>query len=301
MSTDKTTTSVVDSCACCGIAGVDDIKLNICDGGCDLVKYCSDDCQTNHREEHEEECKKRKVELHDKRLFTQPDISFLGECPICCLPLSIDERKSTLMGCCCKIICKGCCYANQKREIEQRLKHRCAFCREPAPKSQEESDKRTRKRIKKNDPVAMTDVGKKHYGEGDYGKAFGYYKKAAELDHANGHACLGNLYYHGLGVEKDMKKAIHHLEQAAIGGHPNARGLLASHEIKNGRMERAVKHLNIAANLGHDPSLKLIKELFVEGIVIKEGYAAALRGYQAAVNETKSAEREIGEAFYTGN
>lgn len=27
-------------------------------------------------------------------------------------------------------------------------------------------------------------------------------------------------------------------------------------------------------------------------------YAAALRGYQAAVNETKSAEKEEGEAFY---
>ena len=34
-------------CANCGIAQVDDIKLKICDGGCDLVKYCSDRCQGN--------------------------------------------------------------------------------------------------------------------------------------------------------------------------------------------------------------------------------------------------------------
>ena len=66
---------VDEVCACCGIAAVDDIKLKDCDGGCDLVKYCGDGCQENHREQHEEECNKRKAELHDKELFTQPDIT----------------------------------------------------------------------------------------------------------------------------------------------------------------------------------------------------------------------------------
>jgi TPR repeat protein len=187
------------------------------------------------------------------------------------------------------------------REIEARLERRCVYCREPLSKSEEEYDKQVMKRIKKNDPVAMTDMGKKHYGEGDYVKAVEYFTKAAELDHANGHACLATLYFDGKGVEKDMKKAIHHSEQAAIGGHHGSRYLLASHEIENGSMEKAVKHLNIAANLGDEESLKFIKELFMKGLVIKEGYAAALRGYQAAVNETKSAEREIGEAFYASN
>jgi len=31
------------------------------------------------------------------------------------------------------------------------------------------------------------------------------------------------MYYEGQGVEKDKKKDVYHLEQAAIGGHPNAR------------------------------------------------------------------------------
>ena len=35
--------------------------------------------------------------------------------------------------------------------------------------------------------------------------------------------------------------------------------------------------------------------LFVQGVASKEEYAAALRGYQAAVNETKSAERDKAE------
>src|SRR6056300_1232266 len=124
MSTDdKTTTSVKgegldEVCASCGIAAVDDVTLKKCDDGCDLVKYCSDECQENHREQHDEECKKRKEELHDKKIFTQPDSSFMGECPICCLPLPLHPSKSILMSCCCKLICNGCNYANRKHEDE---------------------------------------------------------------------------------------------------------------------------------------------------------------------------------------
>jgi hypothetical protein len=309
MSTDDKTSTSVDIraslkeeglnevCACCGIAGVDDIKLKMCDGGCDLVKYCGDDCQTNHREEHEEECKKRKTELHDKQLFTQPDISHLGECSICCLPLSLDERKSTFMACCSKTICNGCRFANQKREKEAGLEHRCVYCREPLPKSKEEGIKRIMERIKKNDPVAMTEMGKEHAAERDFGKALEYWTKAAELGDVDAHASLGGLYCEGGGVEKDVKKAVHHWEQAAIGGNPNARGFLACYEEANDRLDRAAKHLIIAANLGCDISLQWIKELFVKGILSKDEYACALRGHQAAVDATKSAEREIVEAF----
>jgi TPR repeat protein len=45
----------------------------------------------------------------------------------------------------------------------------------------------------------------------------------------------------GNGVEKDEKKELHHLEEAAIAGHPVARHNLGCYEGMNGRMERAVK------------------------------------------------------------
>ena len=99
------------------------------------MKYCSVACQKNHREQHDQECKTRLTELRDKDLFTQPDVSHFGECPICFLPLSPDGKKTTLMVCCSKFICDGCNYANQRREIEAGLYPRCAFCREPMPKS----------------------------------------------------------------------------------------------------------------------------------------------------------------------
>jgi hypothetical protein len=142
-------------CASCGQAEIDDIKLKKCNGGCDLVKYCRDVCQENHRKQHEEECKKRRAELRDRDLFRKSEGSYLGECPICCLPLPLDENKSTMMPCCSKNICRGCEYANQMRENEEGLEHKCAYCREPVPDSREKAEKYMMKRVKKNDPNAM--------------------------------------------------------------------------------------------------------------------------------------------------
>ena len=247
----KSSDDGVMCCASCGAAAVDDVKLKDCDGGCDLVKYCSDACQENHREQHSGECKKRLAELRDRDLFTMPGESHRGDCPICCLPIPIDERKATFMGCCSNRICNGCNVANHKREDEAGLEQRCAFCREPAPESTEAAKKLCMKRIKENnDPAAMSQMGRDFYHEGDYDTALKYFTKAAELGDADSHFVLSFMYDEGQGVEKDMEKEIYYLEKAAIGGHPEGRNNLGYIEVKNGRLERARKHFIIAANLG---------------------------------------------------
>jgi tetratricopeptide (TPR) repeat protein len=283
-------------CAACGKAEVDDIKLRRCTA-CKLVKYCSVDCQKNHRPKHKKECKKRAAELRDDKLFTKPDESHLGECPICCLPLSNDPDKSTMNSCCCKAICDGCGYANMKRELEEGLEPRCAFCREPVPKTKEEIAKNLMERAKANDPVAIYEMGKKHYNKGDYDGAFEYYTKAAGLGEVGAHYNLSFMYRGGEGVAKDMKKEIYHLEEAAIGGHPEARFNLGYYENENGRYERAMKHFIIAANQGDADSLDYVKKYFSVGLVSKEDYAAALRGHQAAVDATKSEQRDAADEF----
>ena len=288
-------------CASCGQAEIDDMKLKNCDGGCDLVKYCSDNgCQEKHREQHEEECKSRAAELRDRDLFTQPDISCYGECPICCLPLSIDPSKSSLMSCCSKMICNGCSYANKKREYEAGLEQRCAFCREPLAISQEEHNKKRMERIKKNCTVAMVQMGKMRRNEGDYKYAFRYFTNAAALGDASAHFELAVMYENGQGVKKDTKKEIYHLEEAAIASDPSARHNLGVREWENGRFEIAKKHFIIAANLGLHDSLDNLKHIYAIGHASKEEYANALRAYQAAVEATKSPEREEAEVIRNG-
>jgi tetratricopeptide (TPR) repeat protein len=231
-------------------------------------------------------------------LFTLTNSSYLGDCPICFLPLPLDMSKSGLMGCCSQLICLGCDYSNKMQEIKEDKEHKCPFCREPLVKSDKEEHKRLMKRVKKNDRVAIREEGKRRRNEGDYKTALRYLTKAAGLGDAAAHFELAFLYHNGRGVVKDEKKEVYHSEKAAIGGHPKARHNLGIEEANNGRFGRAVKHFIIAAYLGDDKSLKVIKDLYAEGHASKEDYAVALYAYQAAVDATKSKEREDGEAFY---
>mmetsp|Transcript_26559 Transcript_26559/g.38891 ORF Transcript_26559/g.38891 Transcript_26559/m.38891 type:complete len:306 (-) Transcript_26559:68-985(-) len=292
-STDKIQAEAV-CCDSCGIAEVDDIELKNCDD-CDLVRYCSDKCQQEHRPYHKTMCKERAAKLRDEKLFRQPESTHFGDCPICFLPLSLQPFTSSVMGCCSKIICQACVYADRKREIEARLVPACPFCRHPVPKSDEEFDKINFKRIAANDPVALREVGQNRRKEGDHEVAYEYYTKAAELGDAEAHYCLAASYEEGKCVEKDEEKVIYHLEEAAIAGHPDARFMLVSHELGSGRVGRAVKHLIIAANLGHEKSMQGLKECYKDRLISKEDFAAALRANYAAVHATKSPQREAAD------
>ena len=291
MRTDEDDTYTMMCCASCGVAGGDDIKLKKCTA-CHLVKYCSVKCQRDHRPKHKRECKKRAAELRDELLFKQPESSCFGDCPICCLPLPVDPKKTVLFSCCSKRICGGCDYANQMRELEGKLQQKCPFCRKALPDTDEVIIEQYMKRIEANDPFAMGQMGIKRCDEGDYKMAFEYWSKAAALGDAVAHYQLSCLYHVGQGVEKDEKKQLHHLEEAAIGGDPMARHNLGCVEEEYGWMDRAVKHFIIASKLGHDESLKKVKNLYNDGYASKEDFAAALRGHQAAVDATKSPERE---------
>jgi hypothetical protein len=293
METKKTEEAEV-CCASCGITELDDIKLEECNGGCDLVKYCSDKCQGNHREQHEEDCKQRKAELHDRELFEQPDESYVGECPVCFLPLSLDLQKSSFHSCCCKISCLGCDYANFKSSG----KDNCPFCREPVLIGEEENNKRVMERVKANDPNALTQMGIRRHVEGDYETAFEYFREAAELGDADAHCNLGNSYHQGQEVFKNEEKAVYHWENAAIGGHPDARHNLGCKEENKGNFERATKHLIIAAKLGLEVSMKVHWKYCSVGNITKEDLDATLRAHKAAIDATKSQQRDAAEAEF---
>ena len=293
---DKSPTDAVNNltlCGSCGIPAVSYANWTRCDcveGWCCKARYCSDECKNRHSDVH-------KKELRDKRLFSQPERNQMGECPICCLPLSHSLDRSVMMGCCSKLICDGCSYANKKRENELRLKPRCLFCREPIPNSDEEILKNAVERAKMNDPVAMFAMGKIRHHEGDYETAFDYLTKAAGLGVGGAHHALSGMYFKGQGVEKDMTMSIYHAEEAAMLGDPTSRYSLGFYDVRTFKYDRAKKHFIIAAKLGYHDSLKELKKLYADGHATKEDYASALRAYQAAVDATKSPERELANSL----
>ena len=289
-------TGAVDKCCCasCGTSELDDgVKLKPCHR-CDLVKYCSDACQRNHRPKHKKACKKRAAELRDEILFRQPEYTHMGDCPICSVPLPVNDT-SGLYSCCCKRVCYGCDYTNELRQWEQNLERTCPFCRHVMPSTQEEADEQLMKRVAANDPVAFRKMGIGCFGREKYDAAFKYFTRAADLGDADSHYALSIMYLNGQYVEKDESKELHHAEEAAIRGHPAARHNLGVNEVMNGRVERAVKHLIIAANLGWDESMKALKVCYKDGDISKEDFAAALRAHHAAVAATKSPQRAAAE------
>ena len=103
----------------------------------------------------------------------------------------------------------------------------CAFCRTPPVTSNEESIKRIKKRVESDDVSAICDLGG-YYSRGLYGLPRD--QAGVELDHAGSYHNIGNSYLDGMGVERDMEKAQHYWELAAIGGNIRSRHNLGVNE-----------------------------------------------------------------------
>ena len=82
-----------------------------------------------------------------------------------------------------------------------------------------------------------------------------------------------------------------------MGGVVEARYNLGMYEACAGNMNRAVKHHMIAAGVGHNDSLELIKQMFMNEDATKDDYTKALRSYQANLVEIKSAQRNEAAAY----
>lgn len=133
--------------------------------------------------------------------------------------------------------------------------------------------------------------------EKDATKAAELYERAAELGVKEAHDKLGVMYDVGIDVgeetelEKDMDKAIRHYEAAAMCGHVRSRYNLGSMEYDSRNYDLALQHWMISAKLGHEKALNNVKTFFMGGEASKADYAEALRGYQSAIEEMSSPDR----------
>ena len=216
-----------------------------------------------------------------------------ADCPICQLPLPLDSKQSSFQVCCMKKVCNGCILAAVKRGMIS-----CPFCRTPSTFKVEEALARVEKRVAKGDPVAIFHLGVQYNGVGDLvlkkdmARAIELYERAAELGVKEAHFNLGVLYQGGKEVEKDMDKAIRHYEAEAMSGGVYARFNLGNMEYRAGNYIIALQHWMISAKLGREKSLNKVKQMFINGLANKADYAAALRGYQSAIEEMSSPDRD---------
>ena len=89
-----------------------------------------------------------------------------------------------------------------------------------------------------------------------------------------------------------MKRAVQFWTKAAMQGDVLARNNLGAIENRFGFSDRALKHLLISAKMGFEVSVDLIKTMMLEGNATKEQYNQALKGYQDAVEEMNSHDRD---------
>ena len=297
----------ISICANCGNEGT---NMNTCNK-CKAATYCNASCKKKHRKQHKKKCemrvaelheeelqrKKRTDELHDINLFKQPPPP--EDCPICMLPIPSLESGSKYNSCCGKRICSGCIIACAIRDKNE---HKCPFCRTPAPRTDKEIIKRTNKRVELWDAASIYTLGCHYYHTAnglphDYDKALELWHQAVKFGHARAYFNIGQTYINGDDVERDMKKAIHYCELAAMGGEIISRHHLGVFEMCDGNMDRALKHFLLATGGGSKKSLSIIQEMFKAGHATKEDYTQALREYQAYLGEVKSAQRSAAAAY----
>ena len=333
MSLKESTSAVTDEdmlrCASCGKSedakGIG--KLKTCTA-CKSVKYCSVDCQRNHRKVHKKECKRIEKEVlegkqydlskvattldnandgEDDDLFNPPP---KDECPLCFLSLPIEAvaELTTYLTCCGKRICRGCHlkdmavwnWTNAKRKIkdppEQPLEATCAFCREKVSRVSDKSIlQRIEERIALNDHEAICQLAG-FYSKGqhglpkDKGKEVELNLRAVELGSVS--ACWNLACWFR---ERDHFKYMHFIKLGTKRGHVVSRHRLGYLEHERGNDNRAVRHWMISAAAGDADSLENIGRAYRNKLVTKDQYEEAIRSHQKAKEEMSSFERDMAK------
>ena len=95
-SKEEAKTDICSANANCGVAEVDEVKLEEEECSCNLLRSCSDKRRGEQQEKDEEECQKQVAKIQADDLFRQPDGSHRGECPLCFLPMPLDPQNLDL-------------------------------------------------------------------------------------------------------------------------------------------------------------------------------------------------------------
>ncbi|KAL7495514.1 hypothetical protein ACHAWT_005931 [Skeletonema menzelii] len=259
----------------------------------------------------------------DRPLSILQPIESRAECPICMLPLPLEEQQSIFESCCGKIVCRGCTVASKRAAIDKSVlenitrshpnmnaeliefqlianKHTpCAFCRTERPLNPSETVKRLQVRIDRfNDPIAMNQLGD-YLIDGigglkqDKKKAMALYKRSYDLGSPEAADRLS--YYNAA----NPKLKSQYLKEGAKRGNINSCVELGANYRDYGIDEEYAKSLMMtAAKAGDEEAMRIVWIYFRSGYLTKGELEATLKAKQAASIEVKSENREFAKRFH---
>ena len=235
------------------------------------------------------------------------------ECPVCFVPLPLDDKESTYCLCCGKSICTACTMEtlrainviNVKRAKEKLppLANSCSFCRSTRTST---TESQFEERVRKGDDEAAISLALK-YRDGDAdmnipkdeAKTLELFHYAADnLGSLAAMSKLGTLYSDGEhGAPKDRMKGRKYLEDAVKMGDVCARNTLACVEAESGNIKLAIRHWKLAAAAGDTVSTENLWKCFYKGALEKAELEETLRAYKEGYDSMSSEERERCKLF----
>jgi len=237
------------------------------------------------------------AELRQEALFKESPPE--EDCPICNIRFPMKNETCTL-ACCGKSMCIGCMVQNMDE---------CPFCEEDLQQFNSDTEgiiSRLLDRIHHSsddqDKMQALNMLASSYDTGesdltqDSKMAHQLWMEAVELGGSkDAHYNLSQSYseYHKeRGVEKDDKKELYHLEEAAMLGDAAARCELGKYEAARGNWDRAKKHWMLSAAAGCEGCMERIKRGKKKGAVSNDEYKKTLRAHRKSLNLTRSAQRD---------
>ncbi len=160
--------------------------------------------------------------------------------------------------------------------------------------------------LEKYNAQHLYDLGIEYFNSQNYENAIECYSKAAELGLPEAQNELGNMYYFGLGVERDYLKAFNYYRNAAKAGYVNAQYSLGNCYLLGDGIDRdnkeAIKWIKKAAEQGNVFAQNSMGEFYLKGLAgLSQNYTEALRWYQKAANKGDSqAQTNLGCMYLNG-
>ena len=160
--------------------------------------------------------------------------------------------------------------------------------------------------LEKYNAQHLYDLGIEYFNSQNYENAIECYSKAAELGLLEAQNELGNMYYFGLGVERDYLKAFNYYRNAAKAGYVDAQNSLGECYLLGKGVDRdneeAIKWIKRAAEQGNVFAQNSMGEFYFRGVAgLSQNYTEAVKWYQKAANQgDENAQCNLGLCYYYG-